>query len=189
MNIAGSTIQSNAMSLEEMHGLRRTKPLNTTLGAVGKDVRRGAPVVTNLSAGKPALQTHVTAQDLKAPTTAHKSNLTQHEQLVKQTQKWVSQAFFGTMLKQMREDPFRSEMFDGGRGGQAFGAMYDQELASRMARGAGSKLVNTIVKHIEARSGQVQQQMQFNKMQQAIRQQQSAVDAKQLQTQMPSEVR
>jgi hypothetical protein len=57
-----------------------------------------------------------------------------------------------------------------------------------MSRGAGSKLVNTIVKHIEARSNQVQQQLQF-KMQQAMRQQQSAVNAKQLHTQMPSEVR
>lgn len=64
---------------------------------------------------------------------------------------FVSQAFFGTLLKQMRESPFRSDLFEGGRGGQAFGSLYDQHLAERMARGAGTKLVNTIVRKLEAK--------------------------------------
>jgi Rod binding domain-containing protein len=75
----------------------------------------------------------------------------QHGQLVAQTQKWVAQTFFGQLLKQVRNSPFRSELLDGGRGGQAFGSMYDQRLAEHMARGAGSKLVNSIVKRIEAK--------------------------------------
>jgi Rod binding domain-containing protein len=187
MNVAGSTIQKNAMSLEEMRGLRRTKPLNTSL-TNRDDLRHGAPVVTDLNAGKPKLQTHVAPEDLKAPVGKFKPAESQHEQLVKQTQKWVAQAFYGTMLKQMRDDPFRSDLFDGGRGGKAFGAMYDQELASRMARGAGSKLVNSIVKHIENRNNQDQHQVQL-KMQQVLQQQKAALDAKQLQTQMPTEVR
>lgn len=73
-----------------------------------------------------------------------------HAALVKQTQKWVAQTFFGQMLKQMRESPFKSDLFSGGRGGQAFAEMYDQELADHMARGAGSKLVNAIVGRIES---------------------------------------
>jgi Rod binding domain-containing protein len=77
--------------------------------------------------------------------------LSTHDALVKQTHVWVSQTFFGALLKQMRESPFRSELFDGGRGGQAFGSMFDQHLADRMARGAGKKLVNAIVKKIEAK--------------------------------------
>jgi len=75
----------------------------------------------------------------------------QHAQLVTQTQKWVAQTFFGTLLKQVRQSPFHLDLFDGGRGGQAFGSMYDQRLAEHMARGAGTKLVNSIVKHIEAK--------------------------------------
>jgi Rod binding domain-containing protein len=42
-------------------------------------------------------------------------------------------------------------LFDGGRGGQAFGAMYDQQLAEHMARGVGQKLVKSIVRQLEAR--------------------------------------
>ena len=75
---------------------------------------------------------------------------TERERIVQQAQKWVAQTFFGTLLKQMRESPFRSAIFEGGRGGEAFGALYDQHLAEHMARGAGSKLVNAIAGRIEA---------------------------------------
>ncbi len=74
----------------------------------------------------------------------------QHEQLVDQTRTWVAQTFFGTLLKQMRDSPFKSEIFSGGQGGQAFSGLQDQHLAEHMARGAGSKLVNSIVRRIEA---------------------------------------
>ena len=73
-----------------------------------------------------------------------------HEDARKQAQTFVSQAFFGTMLKQMRNSPFKSELFSGGRGGEAFGSLYDQQLAERMANGVGSKLVDSIVRKIEA---------------------------------------
>jgi Rod binding domain-containing protein len=76
---------------------------------------------------------------------------TQHDQLTEKTQKWVSQTFFGTMLKQMGESPFKSDLFSGGRGGEAFSSLYHQQLADRMARGAGTKLVHSIVKSIEAK--------------------------------------
>jgi Rod binding domain-containing protein len=74
----------------------------------------------------------------------------QHAKLVANTQKWVAQTFYGAMLKQMRNSPFKSELFDGGRGGQAFNEMFDQHMAEHMARGAGSKLVKSIVRKIEA---------------------------------------
>ena len=85
--------------------------------------------------------------------------LTDHAKLLKQTQTWVGQTFFGTLLKQMRESPFKSELFDGGRGGQAFGALYDQHLAERMSRGVGKHLVNAIVNRIEGRANAVRQQI------------------------------
>ena len=72
--------------------------------------------------------------------------------LEEQAQKWVSATFFGTILKQMRESPFKSEIFSGGRGGQAWGQLYDQQMADRMSRGVGQKLVKSIVRKLEARS-------------------------------------
>jgi Rod binding domain-containing protein len=74
----------------------------------------------------------------------------EHDKLVKQTQKWVSQTFYGEMLKQMRNSPFKDKTFDGGEGGQTFNSMFDQNLADKMSTGAGSKLVDSIVDKIEA---------------------------------------
>jgi Rod binding domain-containing protein len=88
---------------------------------------------------------------------AHKPTPTEHDRLTKQAEIWVSQTFFGTLLKQARESPFRSELFDGGRGGQAFGAMYDQRLAEHLARGAGKKLVRSLVRKIEAKQAYAKQ--------------------------------
>jgi Rod binding domain-containing protein len=73
-----------------------------------------------------------------------------HAELVQTTQKWVSQTFFGELLKQMRNSPFKSDLFNGGRGGQMFNEMFDQQLASHIARGSGAKLVNAIVRKVEA---------------------------------------
>ena len=70
--------------------------------------------------------------------------------LVKQARVWVSQTFFGTLLKQMHDSPFKSELFSGGRGGQAFSSLLDQHLTQRMAGGKSAEgLVNSIVKKIE----------------------------------------
>jgi Rod binding domain-containing protein len=84
----------------------------------------------------------------------------QHDQLVDQTRTWVAQTFFGTLLKQMRNSPFKSELFSGGKGGEAFGGLHDQQLAEHMARGAGSKLVNGIVRRIEANAAYRKQRKQ-----------------------------
>ena len=83
---------------------------------------------------------------------------TQHERLVKQTQNWVAQTFFGTLLKQMDDSPFKSDLFSGGRGGEAFSSLYHQRLAERMAGGAGAKLVHSIVRRVEAKAAYQKQQ-------------------------------
>jgi Rod binding domain-containing protein len=75
----------------------------------------------------------------------------EHEKLTKQAQKWVAQTFYGTLLKQVRESPFHSKVFEGGRGGEAFGSLMDQNLAEHMARGTGHKLVDAITRKIEAK--------------------------------------
>src|SRR5215207_7575011 len=96
--------------------------------------------------------------DLSHASRLAKAPQTQHDKIVGQTQKWVAQTFFGTLLKQMEESPFKSDLFSGGRGGQAFSSLYHQQLTDRMARGAGSKLVNAIVRRIEATSAYQKQQ-------------------------------
>lgn len=90
-----------------------------------------------------------TVSQLASP--ARTSKPSEHERIINQAEKWVAQTFFGTLLKQMRDSPFRSKIFEGGRGGEAFGSLYDQHLADHMARGAGRKLVNAIANRIEAR--------------------------------------
>lgn len=72
-----------------------------------------------------------------------------NKKLFDTAQKWVGQTFFGTLLKQMHESPFKSELWSGGRGGEAFSTLYDQHLAERMARASGRPLANAIVKHIQ----------------------------------------
>lgn len=57
----------------------------------------------------------------------------------------VAQTFYGPMLKQMRDSPFKDEIFSGGRGGEAFSSLLDQQLTARMGRG-NDPLVNAIVK-------------------------------------------
>jgi hypothetical protein len=89
--------------------------------------------------------------DLSPSAALKKPQQSQHDRLTKQTEKWVAQTFFGTLMKQMEDSPFKSDLFSGGRGGQAFSSLYHQQLIERMAHGAGGKLVHTIVDRIEAK--------------------------------------
>jgi Rod binding domain-containing protein len=61
----------------------------------------------------------------------------------------VGGTFFGTLLKQMHNSPFKSDLFSGGRGEQAFSPLYDQHLIERMSRGAANRLVTPIVKKLK----------------------------------------
>jgi Rod binding domain-containing protein len=88
-----------------------------------------------------------TAQTVRS--TLQPSGQDRHQQLTHTAQRWVSQTFFGTILRQMHNSPFKSQLFSGGRGGEAFSTLLDQQLADRMGRGAGSSLVASIVRHIE----------------------------------------
>lgn len=81
----------------------------------------------------------------------------ENDKIHETARKWVAQTFYGAMLKQMRESPFKSEIFSGGRGGQAFATMLDQHLADHMSRSAGSKLVNAIARKLQAKAGYAKQ--------------------------------
>lgn len=80
------------------------------------------------------------------------ANDAQTEQLTHEAQRWVSQTFFGTLLKQMHQSPFKADWVTGGRGGEAFSSLYDQHLADRMARASGRQLVQSIVRQIQGRT-------------------------------------
>lgn len=95
--------------------------------------------------------------DLVPASAGAPDNVTEHERLVDQAQKWVAQTFYGTVLKQMHDSPFKSDIFSGGRGGQAFSSLYDQHLTERMARASGNKLVDGIVRRVEARAAYARQ--------------------------------
>lgn len=71
------------------------------------------------------------------------------QNLEKVAREVVGQTFFGTLLKQMHDSPFKSDLFSGGRGEEAFNPMYDQYMVQRMARGTGEKLVRPIVKKFQ----------------------------------------
>ena len=75
--------------------------------------------------------------------------LSKHEKLVQQTRKWVATSFFEPMLKQMRQSPFHSSLFEGGEAGKAFESMYDERLSEKMASDATDTLVQSIVSKIE----------------------------------------
>src|ERR1700743_2386308 len=76
----------------------------------------------------------------------HAGPMSQAKKLRQNAQKLVSQTFFGTLLRQSHNSPFKSKILDGGRGGEAFQSMLDQHLADRMASGASRKLVDAMVK-------------------------------------------
>ncbi|HWE04353.1 MAG TPA: rod-binding protein [Tepidisphaeraceae bacterium] len=92
---------------------------------------------------------HISAKNHHGSLFHHGAAASQHEKLVKQSQKLVSQTFFGTILKQIHNSPFKSELLDGGHGSQGFTTMLDQHLADRMAGHTGMSLVNSMVRKIE----------------------------------------
>jgi len=82
-----------------------------------------------------------------------------------QVKNWLAQTFFGTLLKQMRDSPFKSEIFSGGRGGEAFGALYDTQLAGRMAQRIGDRIARPMVKKLEQKATEAYEKAQFKQRQ------------------------
>jgi Rod binding domain-containing protein len=77
----------------------------------------------------------------------------------------VAQTFFGTLMRQMRSSVWKSDLMSGGRGGEAFQQMHDQQLVERMGRGAGRKLVDSLVRQLTSdveRQRQAREAMKSN---------------------------
>jgi hypothetical protein len=142
---------SGAMMSPQHGSLRPLTPSEMIPGVKGpvKDLMPFDPQRGVIAADKPLMELG-DPQYQHIPSRAPK---TEHDKIEETARKWVAQTFYGTMLKQMRESPFKSDLFAGGRGGQAFSSLLDQHLADHMSRAAGSKLVNAIARKLEARSG------------------------------------
>ena len=74
--------------------------------------------------------------------------LADQDKVTATARKWVAQTFYGTLLRQMRNSPFKSDLFEGGRGGQAFASLLDQQLVDNMSRGTASKLTAAIARKL-----------------------------------------
>jgi Rod binding domain-containing protein len=74
------------------------------------------------------------------------------DKVTETARKLVAQTFYGTLLKQMRNSPFKSELFEGGRGGQAFSPLLDQHLAEHMTRATDNHLVNAIARKLQGKA-------------------------------------
>jgi Rod binding domain-containing protein len=141
--------------VERKSSLRPLTPIEMIPGIKGPPVLK--PLDTSRN-GLPPAATLLPLEETQYQHATSRAPKTEHDKIQEQARKWVAQTFYGAMLKQMRESPFKSEMFSGGRGGQAFATMLDQHLADHMSRAAGSKLVNAIARKLEARAGYVKQQ-------------------------------
>ncbi len=79
---------------------------------------------------------------------AARTQESQDARLREATEQLVGQALFLPLLKQARDTAFKSDLFHGGRGEEAFGAQLDMTLADRMARRDAQGLVDSIVQQI-----------------------------------------
>ena len=73
----------------------------------------------------------------------------QAERLKQSSETLVNQFFMGSMLKQMRSNPFKDEMFSGGKGGAAYAGLFDQHIAENAGGRIAKNLVKSMVKQYE----------------------------------------
>ncbi|NJL32278.1 MAG: hypothetical protein HC898_12040 [Phycisphaerales bacterium] len=79
------------------------------------------------------------------------------EELVRQTaEELVSTALVKPLLGQLRNDPFKSELFHGGQAEDAFGEQMDTLLADRMVKGTRLPVVDAVYRTLMERGGKNQ---------------------------------
>ena len=67
-------------------------------------------------------------------------------ELQKTAEQLVNSLFMGTMLKGMRNSPFKDDLFSGGKAGNAYAGMFDQQLTQHAGGGLAQDLVRSMVK-------------------------------------------
>ena len=68
----------------------------------------------------------------------------QEDESLEAARSLVSIGLIQPLLSQIRKDPFRSELFHGGQGEEAFGAKLDTILAERITQASNLKLVDAV---------------------------------------------
>ena len=77
----------------------------------------------------------------------------QQDKVTETAQRWVAQTFYGTLMRQMRNSPFKSDLFEGGRGGQAIAPLLDQRLIDSMSKGTAKRLTGAIARKLMGMRG------------------------------------
>lgn len=85
------------------------------------------------------------AQQLTTATAGKSASPTQMDRLTEVGDELVASAFVLPLLEQVRDDPFKSDLFHGGRGEEIFGQQLDVIMAERITAssnfGVGAALV------------------------------------------------
>lgn len=71
-----------------------------------------------------------------------------NQQLETAAEQLLAMAFYQPLLKQAREVPFKSDLFHGGFGEDAFGAQWDQAIAERLAKRDTSGLKQRLIEQM-----------------------------------------
>ena len=66
----------------------------------------------------------------------------------------VNQFFMGSMMKQMRNSPFKNEAFTGGKAGAAYAGMFDQHVAEHSGNKIAKSLVSAMLKAYQKQADQ-----------------------------------
>ncbi len=80
------------------------------------------------------------------------SPLPEIPELRRAAQQLVASAFVVPLLEQMREDPFKSELFHGGFAEDAFSQQLDTILSDRIAQRQNLPLADAVYRHIAAQA-------------------------------------
>lgn len=67
----------------------------------------------------------------------------------------VASTFIGPLLAQVRQDPFRSDLFHGGLAEDIFAAQLDSTLAQRITHATAMPLVDAVYNRVLAHGGKV----------------------------------
>ena len=73
------------------------------------------------------------------------------DQLRPVVREWVGQSFFGPMLREARGSSLGPDdsPFGGGRGGEAFGQLFDQHMARHASSGLDGGIVEAVVRKLD----------------------------------------
>ncbi len=127
---------------------------------ISNDINFGGgvrPMTTGMSLGTTHFSKVLAMQD-----TAADRQPETREQMVRQTaEELVATALVKPLLEQMRNDPFKSDLFDGGQAEEAFGAQMDTIMADRMVQGMRLTVVEGVYRTLMQR-GQLEQGSKVN---------------------------